>query len=49
MRSLRFLPLVFLIGIDGFNMFAPYVLLLLCTGYILRRMRPTPHPIPVNG
>ena len=39
MRAIRFLPLVFLIGIDGFVMFAPYVILLLSLGYLHRRYR----------
>ena len=39
MRSLRFLPLVFLIGIDGFVMFAPYVLSVLTIAYTARWIR----------
>ena len=42
MRSLRFLPLVFLVGIDGFVMFAPYVVALLSTAYAVRRLKPAP-------
>jgi hypothetical protein len=42
MRSIRFLPLVFLVGIDGFVMFAPYVLVILSTAYLARRLRATP-------
>jgi hypothetical protein len=38
-RTIRFLPLVFLVGIDGFAMFAPYVLLLFLTGYLISRLR----------
>jgi hypothetical protein len=51
MRIVRFLPLVFIVGIDGFAMFAPYVLLLLVAGYGLRRLRaaePQPLLIPVE-
>jgi hypothetical protein len=51
MRVLRFLPLVFLVGIDGFAMFAPYVLLVLIMAYGLRRLRsvePQPVLIPVE-
>ena len=49
MRSLRFLPLVFLVGIDGFVMFAPYVVALLSTAYAVRRLRAAQlvEPIPV--
>ena len=49
MRSLRFLPLVFLIGIDGFVMFAPYVLTLLSAAYVVRRLKSEAlvEPIPV--
>jgi hypothetical protein len=39
-RALRFLPLVFLVGIDGFAMFAPYVLAVLVVAYSLRKLRP---------
>ena len=39
MRSLRFLPLVFLIGIDGFAMFAPYVTLVLTAAYVIGLFR----------
>jgi hypothetical protein len=42
MRSIRFLPLVFLVGIDGFVLFAPYVMLLLSVAYIVRQVRPQP-------
>ncbi len=40
MRSIRFLPLVFIIGIDGFAMFAPYVIALFAVGYAVRVLRP---------
>jgi hypothetical protein len=38
-RAIRFLPVVFLVGIDGFAMFAPYVVLLFVTGYVISRLR----------
>lgn len=41
MRSLPYLPLVFIIGIDGFAMFAPYVIALLAVGYAIRVLRPS--------
>ena len=39
MRSIRFLPLVFIIGIDGFAMFAPYVTLVLTAAYVISLFR----------
>lgn len=39
MRAIRFLPLVFVVGIDGFAMFAPYVLLVLTLAYLVSRVR----------
>ena len=33
MKAIRFLPLVFLVGIDGFAMFAPYALLVMMIAY----------------
>jgi hypothetical protein len=52
MRTVRFLPVVFLVGIDGFAMFAPYVCLLLSAAYVVRRMKPTdatPALVPVES
>jgi hypothetical protein len=49
MRAIRFLPLVFIIGIDGFVMFAPYVILLLSFAYLHRRMRAEPEPILIRA
>jgi hypothetical protein len=43
-RSLRFLPLVFVIGIDGFAMFAPYLIAVLAIGYTVRALRPRSEP-----
>lgn len=39
LRSVRYLPLVFLIGIDGFAMFAPYLIGVLALGYAIRQLR----------
>ena len=44
LRSVRFLPLVFLTGIDGFAMFAPYVIGVLAIAYTIRQFRPQPLP-----
>jgi hypothetical protein len=40
-KLLAFLPLVFLIGTEGFAMFAPYVMLLLSVAHIARRLKQT--------
>ncbi len=51
MRAIRFLPLVFIVGIDGFAMFAPYVVLVLTLGYVASRLRsvqPAPLPAPLT-
>ena len=48
MKTLRFLPVVYLIGIHGFLLFAPYVALLLTARYTLRRVRLHPVPVPAN-
>ena len=52
MRTIRFLPLVFLIGIDGFAMFAPYVTVVLAISYIVARLRSeevAEEPLPVTA
>ena len=40
-KLLAFLPLVFVIGTEGFAMFAPYVMLLLSVAHIARRLKQT--------
>ena len=40
-KLLAFLPLVFLIGSEGFAMFAPYVMLLLSVAHLARRLKQT--------
>ena len=49
MRSIRFLPLVFLVGIDGFVMFAPYALAVMVAAYSFDRSRPEPALLPVRS
>jgi hypothetical protein len=52
MRALRLLPLTFLTGIDGFAMFAPYLILLLVTAWAVGRLRaglPQAEPAVVPG
>ena len=46
MRCVRFLPLVFLVGIEGFVLFTPYVVTLLTVAYIARCLRTAPQPLP---
>ena len=45
MRSLRFLPLVFIVGVDGFAMFLPYVGLVCAAAYIIARAKPRPQTV----
>jgi hypothetical protein len=49
MRAIRFLPLVFVVGIDGFVMFAPYVLLLFVISHSVRFLKPQPQPARVSA
>jgi hypothetical protein len=39
MKAIRFLPLVYIVGVDGFVFFAPYILLLLTLAYAIRIYR----------
>jgi hypothetical protein len=49
MKALRFLPLVYIVGVHGFVFFAPYIALLLAAGYALRRFRKEqPKAVPVR-
>jgi hypothetical protein len=47
MRAVRYLPLVFLVGIDGFAMFAPYAMAVLACAYAVRVVRSQPQPVPI--
>jgi hypothetical protein len=47
-KCIRFLPLVFLTGIDGFAMFAPYVILLFLAGYLLSLLRTDSASLPLE-
>jgi hypothetical protein len=44
LRAIRFLPLVFVVGIDGFAMFAPYLIAVLIIAYVLRKSRASSPP-----
>ena len=46
-KLLAFFPLVFVIGTEGFAMFAPYVVLLLSLAYASRRLKPAPAAISI--
>jgi len=49
MKALKFLPLVYITGIDGFVFFAPYILLILSLAYGIKLMKSRqPHPLPVR-
>ncbi len=48
MKAIRFLPLVFLVGIDGFAMFAPYALLVMTLAYLAGRGKQAAQLIPVR-
>jgi hypothetical protein len=39
MRSLRFLPVVFVVGVHGFVLFVPYALALVAAAHLIRRWR----------
>jgi hypothetical protein len=47
MRALYLLPLTFVVGIEGFAMFAPYVVLVLAGAYAVTRIRTLAHTEPV--
>ena len=50
MKALRFLPIVFLVGVHGFVFFAPYIALVLTAGYTARKLRrDAPRPQPVRA
>jgi hypothetical protein len=40
MRTLRYLPLVALAGVDGFAMFLPYAVIVFAGTYMVARLRP---------
>ncbi len=48
MKALRFLPLVYIVGVHGFVFFAPYIALLLAAGYALRKFKGDGKPVPVR-
>ena len=42
MKAIRFLPLVYIVGVDGFVFFAPYLALVLTAGYTIRLLKSRP-------
>ena len=53
MKAIRFLPLVYLIGVHGFVFFAPYVALVLAAAYAMRKLQKgsqaTPVPVRIRS
>jgi hypothetical protein len=49
LHVIRFLPVVFVTGIDGFAMFAPYIVGLLGVTYVIKRLRSEPQPVPATA
>jgi hypothetical protein len=47
MRSLRFLPLVFVAGVDGFAMFIPYMLFVWTIALVVERTKMTLRPAAI--
>ena len=48
MKAIRFLPLVYIVGVDGFVFFAPYILLLLTLAYAIRIYRARQLQLPTR-
>jgi hypothetical protein len=46
MKAILFLPLAYIVGVDGFAMFAPYALFVMTAAYLLSRPRTLPQPVP---
>ena len=50
LRILRLLPLVALVGVDGFVLFAPYLILVLTLAYVVRQMKSVePQPAHITA
>jgi hypothetical protein len=39
LKILRLLPLVALVGVDGFVLFAPYLILMLSVAYVVKQLK----------
>jgi len=48
MRTLRYLPLVTIAGVDGFALFLPYLGLVGAAAFVLACVRPQPQPVQVS-
>lgn len=48
MKSLWYLPLTFLAGVHGFDMFAPYAAIFLALVHLLNRRRRKLVPVPIR-
>ncbi len=47
MRTLQFLPLVLVAGIDGFVLFVPYLALIGAAAVVMSRAKAKPQPVPI--
>lgn len=45
MRTLRFLPLVTIAGVDGFVLFIPYLALIGVAAVVIGHVKPQPVPV----
>lgn len=49
MRALHLLPLAYVTGIEGFDLFAPYLIGLMVTAYVISRLRAAHRPATVRA
>jgi hypothetical protein len=47
MRTLQFMPLVLVAGVDGFNLFVPYLALVGAAAIVISRVKRKSHPLPL--
>ncbi len=47
MRTLQFLPLVLVAGVDGFVLFVPYLALIGVAAVVMSRAKAKPEPLPI--
>ena len=47
MRALYLLPAAFIMGIEGFDLFAPYLIALLALAYLIWRLRRRARVMPI--
>jgi hypothetical protein len=49
MRTLQFLPLVLVAGVDGFVLFVPYLALIGVAAVVIARVKAQPQAVPVKN